>query len=200
MNPSEADRDREERVPARLLDVLIRAGLILALALLCYRVLAPFLVLMVWALILAVALYPLQQAVTRRIGGRQGLAATLITVLAVVLIVAPTALLLSSMGDSVHRLVKDVRSNTLQVPPPRPNVAAWPLVGKNIYAFWERAHADLPKLVQSLQPKIGDLAKTALAMIASTGGAILQFIAALIIAGIIMAFGQAGDRSSRAVF
>ena len=33
-----------------LLDVLIRAGLILALAMLCYQVFAPFLTLMVWAL------------------------------------------------------------------------------------------------------------------------------------------------------
>jgi predicted PurR-regulated permease PerM len=54
--------------------------------------------------------------------------------------------------------------------------------------------------VQSLQPKIGELAKAALAMVARIGGAILEFIAALIIAGIIMAFGQAGDRSGRAIF
>ena len=121
---SEPDHEPEERAPASLLDVLIRAGLILALVLLCYRVFAPFLVLMVWALILAVALYPLQQAVARRIGERQGLAATLITVLGVVLIVAPTALLLSSMGDSVRQLIRDVQLNTLQVPPPRPTVAA----------------------------------------------------------------------------
>ena len=44
-----------------LLDVLIRAGLILALVMLCYQVFSPFLTLMVWALILAVALYPLHQ-------------------------------------------------------------------------------------------------------------------------------------------
>jgi predicted PurR-regulated permease PerM len=190
----------EDRVPARLLDVLIRAGLILALALLCYRVFAPFLVLMVWALILAVTLYPLHQAVARGIGERQGLAATLITILGVVLIVAPTALLLSSIGDSVQQLIRDVQHDTLQVPPPRPNVAAWPVVGKKVYAFWEKAHADLPGLVQSLQPKIGHLAKAGLAMVASIGRAVLQFIAALIIAGIIMAFGQAGDRSGTAIF
>src|SRR5687767_9261600 len=35
-----------------LLDVLIRAGLILALAVLCFQVFAPFLHLMVWAVIL----------------------------------------------------------------------------------------------------------------------------------------------------
>jgi hypothetical protein len=61
-----------------LLEVLIRAGLILAMVLLCYRVFSPFLTLMVWALILAVTLYPLHQALANRIGGRQGLAATLL--------------------------------------------------------------------------------------------------------------------------
>src|SRR5262245_63006282 len=115
---SEPDHEPEERAPARLLDVLIRAGLILALALLCYRVFAPFLVLMVWSLILAITLYPLHQAVAHRTGERQGLAATLITLLGIVLIVAPTALLLSSMGDSVQQLVKDVQNETLQIPPP----------------------------------------------------------------------------------
>ena len=45
-----------------------------------------------------------------------------------------------------------------------------------------------------------ELAKAALAMVASIGGVILQFIAALIIAGVIMAFGQASDRSGRAIF
>jgi len=196
----EPDHEPEERAPPRLLDVLIRAGLILALALLCYRVFSPFLVLMVWALILAVTLYPLHQAVARRIGERQGLAAILITILGVLLIVTPTGLLLSSMGDSVQQLIRDVQHDTLRVPPPRPNVAAWPVVGQKVYAFWEKAHADLPGLVQSLQPKIGDLAKATLAMVASIGRAILQFIAALIIAGIIMTFGGAGDRSSRAIF
>src|SRR5215813_11016243 len=146
--------DREQRDAAGLLEVLIRAGLILALVLLCLQVFAPFLHLMVWAVILAVSLYPLHQALARRVGGRQGLAATAIVVLGVVLIVAPAAVLLNSMGDSVHRL----------------------------------------------QPKIGDLTKASLAMVASIGGAILQFIAALIIAGIIMAFGRAGDRSGRAIF
>ena len=84
--------------------MLIRAGLILALVMLCYRIFSPFLVLMVWALILAVTLYPLHQALAARMGGRQGWAATLITLLGVALIVAPTAVLLNSVGDSVHRL------------------------------------------------------------------------------------------------
>ncbi|HRH89602.1 MAG TPA: AI-2E family transporter [Rubrivivax sp.] len=191
------------QVPAAgrsMLDVLIRAGLILILAYLCYWVLAPFLVLVVWAVILAVAMYPLHRAVTRRIGGRQGLAATLITVLAVVLIVVPTAALLNSLGDSVRQLITDVQQDSLRIPPPRPGLSKLPLLGDKVHAAWQAAHDDLPALVRSLQPKIGDLAKGALAMVASIGGGILQFLAALIIAGIIMAFGEGGARASRAIF
>lgn len=197
--PSHPDRELEQRLASRLMEVLIRAGLILVMVWLCYRVFSPFLTLMVWALILAVTLYPLHQFLADRIGGRQGLAATLLVVVGVALIVAPTALLVSSLGDSVHQLVNDVQNNTLRIPAPRPGVEEWPVIGQKLHDVWAKAHADLPALVRSLQPKIGELAKTALGFVASIGSGLLQFLAAFIIAGILMAFGQAGGRGSRAI-
>jgi len=190
----------ERRLATRLLDVLIRAGLIVVLALLCYQVFAPFLSRMVWSIILAVTMYPLQRRLARKMNGHQGWAATLITLLGIALIVAPTALLLNSTGDSVNRVIDEVQQNRLQVPPPLESVAAWPLVGKKIHDFWQRAYTDLPGLVQSLQPKIGELAKAALAMVANIGGGILKFIAALIVAGIMMAFGESGARACLSIF
>jgi len=198
--PSPPDQDLEQRLASPLLDVLIRAGLILAMAMLCYQVLSPFLTLMVWALILAVTLYPLHQALASKLGGKHGLAATLLVVVGIVLIVVPTAMLMSSLGDSVQQLIHDVQNNTLKIPAPRPGVEQWPVVGPQLHYVWSKAHADLPALVQSMQPKIGELAKTALGLVASIGGGLLQFLAAFIIAGIIMAFGQAGSRGSLAIF
>src|SRR5688572_9541416 len=194
------DPEFEGRVAALLLDVLIRAGLVLALAMLCFQVFSPFLSLMVWAVILAVTLYPLHQSVSAKIGGRQGLAATLLVLLGIVVVVVPTAALMSSLGDSVHRLIDDVQNNTLRIPPPREGVAEWPLVGEKVHAFWTKAHTDLPALVQSLQPKIGNLAKAALGFVASIGGGLLQFIAALAVAGIMMAWGEGGARALRSIF
>jgi predicted PurR-regulated permease PerM len=182
------------------LDVFIRAGLILALAMLCYKVFAPFLTLMVWALILAVALYPMHQYLADKFGGKQGLAATILTLLGIALIVVPTAVLMSSLGDSVHQLIIDVQENTLEIPAPPDAVATWPLVGEKLHAFWSAASSDLPALIHSQQPKIGDLAKTALGFVASIGGGLLQFLAAFIIAGVIMAFGRAGGSASLAIF
>ena len=182
------------------LDVFIRAGLVLALAMLCYKVFAPFLTLMVWALILAVALYPMHQFLAKKLGGKQGLAATILTFLGIALIVVPTAVLMSSLGDSVHQLIVDVQEGTLDIPPPPDAVAKWPIVGDKLYGYWSAASTDLPALIQSFQPKIGDLAKAALGFVASIGGGLLQFLAAFIIAGIVMAFGQAGTSASLAIF
>ncbi len=194
------DPEFEDRIASRFLDVLIRAGLILALVALCYQVFSPFLTLMAWALILAVTLYPLQQAMAGRMGGREGLASTLLVVLGVVLIVVPTALLMNSLGDSIHRLIHDVQTNSLAIPPPPASVGDWPIVGERVLAVWSQAHADLPALVRSLQPKIGELAAAALRFVAGIGGSLLQLLASFVIACVIMAFADAGDRSSRAIF
>src|SRR6476661_5437469 len=91
----EPDHELEDRLSGRLLDVFIRGGLVAVLVMLCYLIFSPFLTMMLWALILAITIYPLHQMLAVRIGGKQGLAATLIILLAVVVIVTPTIMLAS---------------------------------------------------------------------------------------------------------
>jgi len=197
---SAPDLDLEKRFSGRLLDVLIRAGLVFAMAVLCYQIFAPFIALMAWALILAVTLYPAHQKLAHMMGNKQGLAATVLVMCGLVLIGVPTALLMFELGDSVHHFIVAVREHTLKVPAPSQSVAEWPVVGAKVYGFWSQAHSDLPALVQSLQPKLGDFAKTALGFVASIGVALLLFLAAFIIAGIIMAFGESGAKSTKSIF
>src|SRR5262245_10063312 len=113
---SEPSQPDDAVVTGRLLDLFIRAGLIAVLAALCYVVFAPFLTLMVWALVLATVLYPLHVWLARRVGGRGGLAATLVVMVGIVGLIVPTALLMNSFGGTVHGLVDAVQRNTLQIP------------------------------------------------------------------------------------
>jgi predicted PurR-regulated permease PerM len=198
--PASLQEEFERRLASRLLDVLIRAGLLAALVVLCYQVFSPFLTLMAWALILAVSMYPLHQRLVRKLRGKQGLASTLLVALSIVVILVPTSLLMSSFGDSVRDLIQGVQQNTLEIPPPKDSVRNWPIVGPRIHALWSHAHSDLPGFVQSLQPKIGELARQAISIVASIGGSLVLFLASLIIAGIIMAYGQSGARSALAIF
>ena len=61
----------------RLLDVLIRAGVITVLAIFCYGVFRPFLNLVLWSLILAITLYPAHLWLRSKVGS-DGRAATLL--------------------------------------------------------------------------------------------------------------------------
>ena len=198
--PYKLDPDLEKRLSRSLLDVFIRAGLVFAMVVLCYQIFSPFVALMTWALILAVTLYPVHQKLAHRMGWKQGRAATLLVIGGIALIGLPTAVLMFELGDSVHDIVGRVRENGLQIPAPPPAVAEWPIVGKKVHGFWSQAHTDLPAVVKNLQPKLHDLTKHALGMVAGIGGSMLLFLVSFIIAGIIMAFGESGARGTSAIF
>ena len=183
----------------KLLDVLIQAGLIGALVVLCFQIFSPFLTLMLWAVILAVTLYPLHQIIARKLGGRQGWAATLLVLSGIVLIVVPMFLLASSLADNDHRLCAGHAQQHPGDPAPPDAVAGWPVVGEKLHAAWQLAATDLPALLQKLQPKIGDLARAALGYVASMGGSMLAFLFSFVVAGIIMAYGEGGAESMRAI-
>ncbi|HEY2293159.1 MAG TPA: AI-2E family transporter, partial [Thermoanaerobaculia bacterium] len=81
------DPEAEPRASSPLLDVLIRAALLGALAVLCYQVFAPFLSLTAWSTILAVTMYPFHRWLARRAGGRRWLASTILIVIGSLLII-----------------------------------------------------------------------------------------------------------------
>ncbi len=186
----------EKRLVARFLDMFIKFGLILALGSFCFTVFSPFMNMMLWALILAVTLYPLHQRFAVRLGGKQGRASTLLVLLGILLIVAPTVAMLSSLGDSVSALMERMDNNTLQIPAPSANIASLPLIGTKLHALWLKASVDLPSLLISYKPQLGDLAKQVVGMLASMGGGLLGFVVSFIVAGIMMALGAPGALSA----
>ena len=190
----------EGRSSSGLWDTLVRIVLIGGLAVLCYQALSPFLKLLVWSIILAVTLYPLHQWLARRLGGKQGLTSIILVVLGILIIVVPTWLLMNSFADSVQGFVTAVQTNTLQLPAPPERVRNLPGAGQKIYTAWSQARNDLPAFVQSFQPKIGDLARSALSMVASIGGTMLLFLASFIVTSIIMAYGASAGRTGRNIF
>ena len=183
------------RLSKEMTDVLIRVASIAVVVYLCVRVFTPFIGLMLWALILAVALYPLNRGLADRLGGRAGRAATLIVLAGILLIGVPTAMLGSSFAAHVHDVYAAFDGKSIEITPPPPAVAEWPLVGERIFNAWQTAATDLPAFIEKLQPQIGNLAKHALSMAANTAGSVLVFLGALAIAGIMMAYGESGSRA-----
>jgi len=183
-----------------LTESLIRVGLIAFLVVLCVRIFAPFASLVVWGLILAIALYPLHTRLAKHLGGRQGLAATVLVLAGLVLLGIPTALLGSSFANHLQDAHAAVENQTLTIKPPDPGVAAWPIVGERLYDAWNAAATNLPAYLTENQAALRNLARQALTAAASTAGAILLFLASLVVAGIMMAYAESGSRAITRIF
>jgi len=176
-----------------LTEIMIRLGLIAFLVAMSVKIFSPFMGLMMWALILAVTLYPLHQKIANKLGGKQGRAATLLVLSGIFLIGIPTVMLGGSTADFARETHSAFENNTLSISAPAASVAEWPVVGKKLHAVWTMAANDLPALLEKMQPQLGNFSEAVLSFVAGVAGGIFQFLFALIISGVMMAFGQSGS-------
>jgi predicted PurR-regulated permease PerM len=190
----------DPKVMKALTDALIRLGLVAYLVVLCAQVFAPFTGVMLWALILAIALYPLHLKLAGTLGGKPGRAATIIVLAGLLLIGGPTVLIGESFASHLHGAYSNFESGDLAISPPGEKVAEWPLVGKEVYAVWSSAAENLPAFIEEQRPQLVEFSKKVLKMAASTAGGVLTFLMALIIAGIMMAWGKSGSNAMRDIY
>lgn len=175
--------------PRALIDVLMHFALIVLLAVFCFRVFQPFLHLMLWAIILAVTLYPLHVKLRARTGRGNGSTATLIVVLSIALLAVPLWLVGESLVTSAVEASRGLEKGQLHVPPPKASVAEWPVIGDKVHAAWSKLAADPHLLVEKLGPRFRDTGMKVLGAAAGVAGALLLLLAALAVAGIFMAWG-----------
>jgi len=175
-----------------LTDTLIRFGILIFLVYLCVQVFAPFAGLMMWALILAVAIFPLHLKLAGKLGGKTGLSATVIVLVGLLVIGGPTVMIGQSFASHIHSTYSKFDGKQLTIPPPSEKVAEWPLVGGKVYALWSDAAENLPAVFEGARPQLIEFSKKMLKVAASTAGGVLLFLTSLIIAGIMLAYGESG--------
>lgn len=182
------------------LDFCIRLGLIFLVVVACDRVFAPFMPIMLWGVILAVSLYPFFTALCRRSGLSPGATATLIVVVGILLLGVPSVMLGSSFATHIFDVIGNFDANSYTVRTPDASIKDWPVIGERAYALWSSAYADLPAFVESIKPQLEAFSKAAAGAAAGTAGTLLFFFGALIIAGIMMAYGESGAVAMQRVF
>lgn len=182
-----------------LLDVLIRAGMIAVLVSWCFQIFQPFLNLMLWAVILAITLYPLNQKLAVVFGNRPGFASVLLILLGLACLIGPLSLLGSSVANSVQTSMQTLHNQAIEIPPPPDSVRSWPLIGETLFGVWSRASNDLSWAYSQIAPHIKGVSKTLLVQLAGIGTGVLVFVAALMIAGLMMAKGDSLQHSAVAI-
>jgi len=184
-----------------LLDVILRVGLIIVLAVYCFGVFHPFLNLMLWSVILAVTIYPLHRKLRGKIG-KDGRTATLIVLFCIAVLAVPAWVIGNSLIDTASQSLKAAKGGGgahVEIPLPPDSVKEWPLVGPKVHEAWKHAHDNPEDLKAKLGPKLKDATKGLLGALANVASGLLLFLVAMPIAGIFMAYGEQSASSARRI-
>src|SRR6266436_9363601 len=166
------DADRSSKLSASNDELLLLAVRIVCLGFLGYWsliLIRPFLTIIVWSIIIAVALYPIFEWLSAKLYGRRALAAITITLLSLLVIFGPATWLGLSLAESVQILSARFSEGTIAVPPPPEAVKAWPLIGNKTYETWELASTNLRTLLVQAAPQLKPLGTSLLGSAGSIG-------------------------------
>lgn len=187
----------EQRFLTLAVEAAIRIGILGALVVWCFEIARPFLVPFLWGVIIAVAIHPAYDWFERRLGGRRLLAAGLFTLLMLIVLVLPSLLLGGSLVTGVRNAAAAIQAGTLQIPPPPESVSAWPVVGEPLHRFWQLASDNLQDALAELTPFLKNVGRWLLGTAAGTGLALLQFLLAIVVSGVLLAYAEPGAGAVR---
>ena len=190
---------QQKEFVANALEATVRIGILLVLAAWCFSIVQPFVIPIVWGVIIAVAEYPGYLKLRAWLGGRAATAATLLTALGLLVLLVPAVLLGGTLVDGAHGLAKGLEEGTLAVPPPPESVKGWPLVGESLSAFWTQASQNLAATAAKIAPQLKAAGGWLLSTAAGAGFGVLQFIIAIIIAGALLAHSESAGQFAQVV-
>jgi predicted PurR-regulated permease PerM len=143
----------------RKIEPLLGVGALFLLLLGCFFVLRPFLSALMWAIVLAYSLWPLQQRFTRWFRGARTFSAILVTLTMTVVSVGPFVLIGFSIADDAKALGGATRKWIESAPDEPP---AWmhkiPVVGDELTGYWHDFAEDRKRWMKSFDEAVRDKA------------------------------------------
>jgi len=180
----------------KTIDRLIRIGLLILMVALSFVIIAPFMIMLIWGIIIAVASYPLFRKTVKLLGDKKSLTAILFTIVGLAVIVIPSLLLTTSSATGFQNLKMIYEAGNLTIPQPTQEVKEWPMIGEKLFASWNLASHNMREFLSQNRDQVEVFVTWMLETITSLGLTVLQFIVSIIIAGVLLAKADGGEETT----
>jgi predicted PurR-regulated permease PerM len=170
----------------KTVELIIRIFILILLLFYCFEILAPFVMPVLWAVIIAVSVYPIHKAISKKMGGREKLSATIITFAILSFIFVPVGFFISSISDTIIDIKNQAESGAIHLNQPNQIIETWPIIGKPLYNFLENASGSITSIFQKHQDEVLSIAKTVMLGIVGSGVTFFQVIFSIIISGVLL--------------
>jgi len=172
-----------------VIQLMIRLGLLAFLIYWTFVLIRPFVPILAWSIVLAVALNPVFGLLARLLGGRPRLAAAILTAVNLGIVIGPATWLGLSAVDGVRDLAEKLSAGDLIVPSPPGQVKNWPLVGPQLYEIWNQASNNIRAVLREVAPHLKPLAGIMLTLAGNAGLGTLKFLLSVALAGFLFSRG-----------
>ncbi len=180
---------------------VLKVVLLLLLVAWCFFIIQPFILVVLWAIILAVALFPVYNWVVKRFGpNKKKMATFLFGFVVTLLFMIPTYIITKSVTVSTIDTVNKIRNNSFQIPSPDEDVKNWPLIGDKLFSNWLEASKDIKHYSVKHKDYILKQGSKLLSGFKGFIGAAVTFFIAFILAVIFMYHSEYANRSASLLF
>jgi predicted PurR-regulated permease PerM len=177
----------------------VKTALVFLIIFACFKIFSTFLLPVVWGAIIAVALYPLHNKLTKVIK-KPGLSSALLTLIFLAVIIGPSISFSSALFSSVVELTTGIQEGTLVIAPPPAHVAEWPLIGEQTYAVWQAFSNNFATGIESYSEQVKNFGSKFINIIKTFSSGLLIFILAIIISGVFLSKSKSGYKFVNTLF
>ena len=160
----------------KIVDMLIRLGLLFLLIGLCISFIMPFSLVLVWGAIIAVTVYPIYSSLVKLFRGQKILASLVVTITMLSILVIPAWILTGSILSGIMQVRDMYHQGQPLIPPPGKEVQDWPAITQPIISLWQSASNNLQGLLLQHKEQLKELGKWLFLAISDFGKGVLQFI------------------------
>ncbi len=186
-------------LPGRGGEVVFRIGFVVLLIVGTFLIVQPFIGIIAWAIVMAVAMYPTFERIRTLLGGRPKSAAALLTAAFLVVFIGPAFALSETLVSGVRDLAHDLQAGTVTIPMPSASVHGWPVIGEKVAEVWTLAATNIDAAVLQFREELAAVGRWLLRQAATTGLGLLQFIAAVILSGFLLGTSARGSVLGRRI-
>jgi predicted PurR-regulated permease PerM len=184
----------------RTVETVIRLVLLFILLYWCYTIIRPFIDILMWSVIFAVALHPMYNWIRGRLKGKKAISAVIVVTVMLVVLAVPAILFARSLYEGVTFLKTQYETSGNIIPEASEKVATWPVIGPLLYEKWNWISQNVGEAFQQYAPQIKQVMMGLFASAASAGAAFIKLIIAIIISGFMLISSERAGKLSHEIF
>jgi predicted PurR-regulated permease PerM len=171
------------------IQLAVRLALLALLIYWSFVVIRPFVPILAWSVVLAVALYPVFSWLSDVLGKRPKLAATILTLINLGIVIGPATWLGLGAVEGLRSFAAQLAAGAVAIPSPPAGIRDWPVIGQQLHELWEQGSTNLRALFSQVAPQLKPLAGTMLGLAGDAGVGTLKFLVAVALTGFLLPAG-----------